>query len=252
MYNQYIILASAKPGREQEFDDWYVWVHTHDVMSSRAAAISAQCFRRTDADLNQGRPTRCDQSFLCLYENSDPVGMTGTLQYENGQMLISSAVDQTAPMGGGYYDTVAERHKSPGQWPDAGAVIEWIEGAAAEDIERYIDVRFPSLMKHAAILSGWVGKASAHQIFDNQRAPYLAIYRCAAFNAAGAIWDAAAKDLPRSGNISAAFFEQISARLTRIALLTPSDEQRELAQHMRELVVRREKNQTETTPSLLP
>ena len=244
MYNQYVILADAKPGRDDQYDDWYVWVHTRDVMRARPAAISAQCFRRIAIDLNHGRPARYNQSFLCLYENSDPVAMTGPPYQPNGEMLISSAADTTTAPGGGYYDTVIELIKSPGR---AGAtiVIEYIEASAAsvQNIEWYISMRFSAFMQTPGILTGWLGKASAHQIFPAPRPDYMAVYHLAQPDVAAPAWAAAAGLPPPwdAGDVTASCFRPISARLTRLQLLEPDDVMRETARVMREMVVRREK-----------
>ena len=237
MYNQYIILADAKPGREAEYDDWYVWVHTHDVMASRPAAIAAQCFRRIDADKSPG------QRFLCLFENSDPAEMTGkSLDYSH--MLISSAADSTRPPGGGYYDTVIQQIKSPA-FADSGLVMEYLDGPAAtpEAIAWTTTTRFPALLRHPGIIAGWLGQASGHQIYQAPRPAYMAIYRVTDPAQAAAIWRDMESVAPlpwEAGNVTPACFSPLAKRLTRLQLLEPDDVWRAQAQAMREQVVRRE------------
>jgi hypothetical protein len=253
MYNQYVILADAKPGRDDEYDDWYVWVHTHDVMRARPAAISAQCFRRLAIDLNEGRPARYTQNFLCLYENSNPVAMTGPPYQPNDEMLISSAADTTAAPGGGYYDTMIELILSPGSCEGDAIVVECIEASAAtvQNIEWYISMRFSAFMQTPGVLAGWLGKASAHQIFPAERPGYVAVYRLAQPDIAAPAWAAAAACPPPwdTGDVSASCFRAISQRLTRLQLLEPDDVMRETAQMMRGMVVRREEAQSASRPA---
>jgi hypothetical protein len=223
MYNVYLILGQAQPGREAEFDDWYVWVHTRDVMRPRVAAIAAQCFRRTEVQIAGGGTPRWGHDFLCLYENTDALAMTGP---GGGaippDMLISSAADFNYGMGGGYYDTLAERTRSPGQWEAGELVAEWIEPSDPAAAEAYVAGRFARLVEHPDVVSGWFGKASEHQIFDAPRPGYVAFYRVA--NLARVAQDRAEAGVPAGwgkDDWSVTCFKAISPRVTRAEMLEP-------------------------------
>ena len=240
MYNQYLILGEAVDGREDEFADWYSWVHIRDVMAPRPAAIAAQCFRRADVQIGERAAPGHPYRFLSLYENSDPVAMTGGGGGEvPPDMLISSSADHAVGMGGGYYDTVIERTKAPGEWPDADLIAEWIErpDPATNDMERYIGTRFPALMSDPDIVSGWVGRASEHQIFPTPRPAYVALYRTTNLENAGRIWkEAALTPSWADDNASVTSFRQTSKRVTRAEVLDPDPATAEMAEAKRRAV----------------
>jgi hypothetical protein len=222
MYNLYIILGQAQPGREAEFDDWYVWVHTRDVMRPRVAAIAAQCFRRAEVQIAAGGTPRWGHDFLCLYENSDAVAMTGP---GGGaippDMLISSAADFNYGMGGGYYDTLAERTKSPGRREAGELLVEWIEPSDPAAAEAYVAGRFARLVEHPDVVSGWFGKASEHQIFDAPRPGHVAFYRITDGRVAE---DGGEADIPSAwgkDDWAVTWFKAISPRVTRAEMLEP-------------------------------
>ena len=229
MYNHYIILGEAQREREDEFLDWYEWVHIRDVMRPRVAAIAAQCFWRADVQFPVGAAPRYAHRFMCLFENSDPEAMSGP----GGaaippDMLISSAADYSVPVGGGYYDTVIERTMSPGEWPDADLIVEWIErpDASEADIQAYFDSCFAALMQDPGMVSGWLGKASRHQIYDAPRPTYVALYRTAALDEHVSGWSELDRDVvvpsgwPRD-DLSFTCFRQRSRRITRAEVLEP-------------------------------
>jgi len=245
MYNQYLILADAKPGREKEHDDWYFWVHVRDVMAARPAAVAAQCFRRAAVDFNEGRPSRYQQNFLSLYENTDPVQMTGSMDHLGAEMMMSSATDTTAPPGGGYYDAVIERVKTPDRGITAAVVVEWLDATAATPaaLEWYIETRFSALMKQPELLTGWLGEASAHQIYGGPRPGYAAVYRVESLQHAAAVWQAvrtAAAPPWDAGDVSTVGFAPVSGRLTRVMMLAADETALAKAQQMRAAVVERE------------
>jgi hypothetical protein len=241
MYNQYLILSDAKRGREKEHDDWYFWVHVRDVMAARPAAVAAQCFRRAAVDFNEGRQTRYQQNFLSLYENTDPVQMTGSMDHLGAEMMMSSATDTTAPPGGGYYDAVIERLKTPDRGVAAAVVVEWLDGSAATPaaLEWYIETRFAALMKQPALLAGWLGEASAHQIYGGPRPGYVAVYRVDSLQRAAAVWKATAPPWD-TGDVSTVGFSPVSDRLTRVMMLAADETALATAQQMRAAVVERE------------
>ncbi len=241
MYNQYLILADAKPGRDQEHDDWYFWVHVREVMAARPAAVAAQCFRRAALDLNAGRQAPYRQNFLALYENTDPVQMTGSMDSLGAEMMMSSATDSSAAPGGGYYDAVIERLKAPDRGAAAAVVVEWLDQAAATPaaVEWYIEARFSALLKQPEVLAGWLGQASAHQIYPGPRPGFVAVYRVESLPRAAAIWQAA----PAPGDaadISTVAFTPVSDRLTRVLMLAADEPAQAKARQMRAMVVERE------------
>jgi hypothetical protein len=229
MYNNYIILGETQHRREDEFLDWYEWVHVRDVMRPRLAAIAAQCFWRADVQFPAAAAPRYPHRFMCVFENSDPAMMSGPggASIPPG-MLISSAADHSVGPGGGYYDTAIERTMAPGEWPDADLIVEWIErpDASPADIQAYFDTVFTSLMQDPGMVSGWLGKASAHQIYDAPRPAYVAFYRTTALDEHATSWSELDREVAvpagwSRDDLTLTCFRQRSKRITRAEVLEP-------------------------------
>jgi hypothetical protein len=114
-------------------------------------------------------------------------------------MLMSSAADHSKGLGGGYCDTVVQRTKTPGQWPDADLLIEWIEPPAAtpEFIDWYVARCFMTLMNNPDMVSGWLGKLSGHELFDAPRPAFVATYRTTRLEHAVRAWKDVEAAAPR-------------------------------------------------------
>jgi len=239
MYNQYLVLGNAHAGREQEHDDWYVWVHEWDVMGPREVAVAAQAFRRSEIEIPSAGPDTYSHGFLCAYENTDPEAMTGPGGGAIPEdMLISSAANHAGGMGGGYFDTVAFRTRTPGRHPDADLIAEWLwrPNVSDEDIAAYVDTRFTALMTNPDVVSGWVGKVSDHQPFDLPRPRYVAFYRTTRLEALAACWTEGEVPFPlgwNSDDLSVSAFRQISKRTTRAEVLQPDPASARKAEEVR-------------------
>jgi hypothetical protein len=204
--------------------------------------VAAQCFRRTELDGAPGGAGRYDHRFLCLYENTDPEVMTGRRGPKGDpDMLMSSAADHSKGLAGGYYDTVVQRTKTPGQWPDADLLIEWIEPAAAtvETIEWYVTRHFLPLLNDREISSGWLGKLSSHQLYDAPRPAFVATYRTTRLEHAVRAWrdvEAAAPRPAAEARTWLMYFRQATERMTRIQVMDPDPTAREAEQATRDAV----------------
>jgi hypothetical protein len=219
MYSQYLAFAEAHRGREEEYADWYKWVHFRDVLRPRAAGIAGQIFQRIERDVGVGGPPRYSYRFLGTYEITDPVAMTYSDAPDPATLLITSAADFSVGTAGGYYDTAIEKTKTPGEWPDADLIIEWIEPPEpnAEAIRAYVDNRFLRLMGKAEVVRGWLGKASAHQAIEEQRPALVAFYRTTDLDESLRGWSEGGGEVPFP--FSAACFRAVSKRVTRDELL---------------------------------
>jgi hypothetical protein len=186
---------------------------------------------------------RYAQRFLARYESSDPKAMTGRTDgpLVPDDMLISSAADYDSGLVGSYCDTVVQHTKTPGEWPDADLITEWIEVAAATpaNIDWYVTTRFPALMQGSNIVSGWLGKASEHQLYEAPRPAYIAIYRTRRLESAVREWREldAASPAPWAKDPGLVMcFKQISDRITRLHVLDPDPVTRDTARAQRNAV----------------
>jgi hypothetical protein len=180
MYNQLVVLSEPVAGREDEFNDWYSFVHIRDVMRLSRVVIAVQRFKKTDLQLTPGGSKRYPQPYLALYENTDPVRMTADhAPCFTADMPISSAYSFNN-IGEAYYDTVIARTKTAGDLPKTDLIIERIERSADKTgfADWYVTMRFPALMNLTGVVSGLFGHESTHQMYEvGARPAYTAVYR---------------------------------------------------------------------------
>ena len=149
MYSHLIVLCEAADGRDDELNDWYTWVHIRDVMRLSDAAIAAQRFSRSAAQLPGGSSGKYMQPYLTLYETSDPARFSSDhAPVFTDEMPISSAYSYSN-MSEAYYDVAVLRNNVGGKNVKSDVIVERIEKGAASSTsaEWYMDERFPLLMK---------------------------------------------------------------------------------------------------------
>ena len=58
MYSHLIVLTEPVAGRDDDFNDWYTWVHIRDVMRMSPVVIAVQRFKRSAQQLVGGSSAR--------------------------------------------------------------------------------------------------------------------------------------------------------------------------------------------------
>jgi hypothetical protein len=179
MYNHLIVLTAPLEGRDNEFNDWYTWVHIRDVMRLSPVMIATQRFHRSAQQVPGGPSGRYSQPYLAIYENTNPERLTADHKPQlTPEMPISNAID-TQRISEAYYDTLACRNKAPGQFPTTDVIAERVEAGAdaAAFADWYIETRFPALMRLPGMVSGFVGRESSHQmLYELPRPRFTCVY----------------------------------------------------------------------------
>jgi hypothetical protein len=180
MYANLIVVLGAKPGRDDDLNDWYTWVHIRDVMRLSPVMIATQRFRRAPQQIQGGSSGRYAQPYMAIYENTDPERLTADHAPQmTPEMPISNAID-TDSISEAYYDTLISRTKTPGKYAEGDMICERIEaGAGGPEFENwYVEKRFPELMNVPGIVSGFVGKECPHQmLYVLPRPGFTCVYR---------------------------------------------------------------------------
>ncbi len=241
MYSQLIVLSDPVKGREDEYNDWYTWVHIRDVMRLSPSVVAVQRFRRAAQQLMPVAGSKYPQAYMAIYENTDPVRMTADhAPIFTDDLPISSAYSYETDTCCAYFDTTLERTTVPGQHPKGDLIVEWIEAAADSPsfANWYANVRFPALMQLPGVFRGMVSKASAHQMDPGgNRAAFTAVYRTRDLEGTLRAWakvEAASPAPWQPGDVTVGCFTPLIDRVTRIEVMEPDETSRETARRKRE------------------
>lgn len=222
-----IVLSNAESGRDDEFNEWYSFVHVRDVMRSRSA-IAVQRFALADIQL-PGCPIP-QHRYLALYEADDHEGLTeGHAEVFTPAMPISSAF-RFDDMREAYYEPLAARKAGPGPEGDGPVIIERLslDTGPGDLVGWYSDKRLPRMTALSGVMSGQFCIVAAHQMLPtNPDAHFVAMYRVGDLEAALGAWDAADRAEPppfRAGSSIVAAYVPLMARLTRHAANHPDPE----------------------------
>jgi hypothetical protein len=230
MYSQLIVLSEAVEGRHEEFNDWYSWVHIRDVMRLSRVVIAVQRFRRAEHPLAPSS-ARYPQPYLAIYETSDPKRMTDDHRLVfTDEMPISSAYSFNN-ICEAYYDTIALKGPTPAHAPRADLIVERVESTTASPafLDWYLETRFAALCKLDHVVSGLVGKSSAHQMYEAGARPELtAIYRSTDLARSLQAWSRDGAD------IAIDCYTPVIDRLTATSVLAPDPASQEMARAKRE------------------
>jgi hypothetical protein len=238
MYNHLIVLTAPHPGRDDEFNDWYSWVHIRDVMRLSPVMIATQRFRRSAQQFPGGSSGKYLQSYLAIYENTNPVRLTADHKPQlTPEMPISNSID-TNSICEAYYDTLACRNKAPGEFPKTDVIVERIEAGAggAAFGDWYVETRFPKLMRLPGVVSGFVGKESPHQmLYELPRPGFTCVYRTTDIAASLKAWT---KCEPppvafNPGEFSVDCYTPLIERLTAVQVREPDPASAETAKQKR-------------------
>jgi hypothetical protein len=235
MYSQLIVLSEAVDGRDDEFNDWYSWVHIRDVLRLSRVVVAVQRFKRSPHQLVPNGSGKYPQEYLAIYETTDPERMTQDHKpVFTSEMPISNAYSFNN-ICEAYYDTIAWRGTGPDLAPKADLIVERIESWPEQpgSIDELIDHRFRDLSRLPGIVSGTLGKSGRHQMYEEGPRPELtAIYHSTDISRSLHAWNEYEAD-SRSGrsplHASVDCYTPLIDRVTAIHVLEPDPESRETA-----------------------
>lgn len=222
-----VVLSNAHAGRDDEFNEWYSYVHVRDVMRSRSA-IAVQRFALSEAQL-PGRATP-EHRYLALYEADDHHGLTeGHAEVFTAAMPISEAF-RFDDMREAYYEPLAARKAQPGPEGEGPVIVERLADDAGGDgfAQWYCDERLARMVALPGIASGKFAVVAEHQMLPPETdSHFMAIYRVTDLASALAAWDAADRAAPppfRAAASVVAAYVPLMARLTAHASNHPDPE----------------------------
>ena len=239
LYNQLIVLSDAADGRDDEYNDWYTWVHIRDVMRLSPVVIAVQRFKKAAKQLTPGGSAKYLQPYLAIYENTDPARMSADHKpVFTHEMPIATAysIESTCE---GYYDTAAVSTKVVGGLLAADVIVERIERRAddSEIAAWYAAQRFPKVMNLPGVIAGVVGTVSDHQMHLPESLPALtAIYRTTDIAASLKAWAPCGKDAPKTlkaDEVTVDCYTPIIDRVTSLQVREPDAISRDTAARKR-------------------
>jgi hypothetical protein len=240
MYSQLTVAADAVKGRDDDFNDWYSWVHIRDVLRLSPVTIAAQRFRRADRQLTPGGSKRYPQAYFALYETTDPVRCTYDHRFGNTpEMPISTSISLDN-LCEGYFDLVVARTNVPGERPKADLVVERIELGAgtADPVTMYANTRLPHVMTFPGVVHGTTARKCAHQMIDTMELPgIIAIYWTTDLAATLSGWTPCEKEAGASlktDDVSVDCFIPLIDRLTAIQVREPDPKSKATAKQKRD------------------
>ncbi|GLR65481.1 hypothetical protein GCM10010909_01590 [Acidocella aquatica] len=223
-----IVLSNPRGGRDDEFNEWYSYVHLWDVLRGSPGAIAAQRFALAPGQLPGAAPL--EHRYLAVYEADEHQGFTdGHAEVFTPAMPISDAFS-FEDFREAYYEPFAARKRAAGPKVYGDVIIERIAASAgAEDFANwYADHRLPQITRLPGFESGRISRAAAHQMLPpNPDSHYIALYRVSDHNAALAALAALNQQAPPPWPASAAItacYTPLIPRLTAYAALHPSPE----------------------------
>jgi hypothetical protein len=222
-----VVFSNAHAGRDDEFNEWYSYVHVRDVMRSRSA-IAVQRFALSEAQL-PGR-ARPEHRYLALYEADDHHGLTeGHAEVFTAAMPISKAF-RFDDMREAYYEPLAARKAQPGPEGEGPVIVERLSHDAGGDglAQWYCDERLAPMAALPGITSGKFAVVAEHQMLPPEPdSHFIAVYRVTDLERALPAWDAADRASPppfKPGASVVAAYEPLMARLTAHASNHPDPE----------------------------
>jgi hypothetical protein len=218
MHHYLIVWSNPVAGRDDEYNRWYTDVHVRDVMQHTKGAIAVQRFRRASPGPRAGQ-SPSGHGYLAIYEMSDPAKFTaGHAIVFTDAMPVSDAFDMHTTLDA-YYDPVIECTNEPGTVADACVLVQRIPEATftPDNLAWFRDQLMLRLMREPGVLTGFLGKASNHQMMPiGTDAAGVVVLRTRDPAATLAAWKALASD--PGGRLSGAHpsieaFEPLMPRL---------------------------------------
>lgn len=236
-YSHLIALTGYVDGREQDYNDWYTWVHLRDVMRLSLSVVAAQRFKATDALAAKGG-SDFDFPYLCIYEVIDPEAMTcDHAPVFTDEMPISDAYDLSGASEV-YFDEIATLTKRPGEHGTRSVIVERFGSAPCDpDVaDWYVRERFARICELPGVISGSVGVANAHQMFEQPLSALCAVYWTDDIAATANSWTPLLNEPPsRLGirDVSLNAYDAVIDRLTIAEVRKPTEGGRKTAAEVR-------------------
>jgi len=226
-YSHLIALTGYVDGREQDYNDWYTWVHLRDVMRLSLSVVAAQRFKSSDALATKGG-SDFDFPYLCVYEVIDPEAMTRDhAPVFTDEMPVSDAYDLSGASEV-YFDEIATLTSRPGEHGARSVIVERF-GSAPCDPQMaawYVRERLPRTCELPGVIAGSVGIANAHQMFEQPLSALCAVYWTDDLSATAKAWTPLTDEAPTALGIHAVSlnaYEAVIDRLTIAEVRNPAE-----------------------------
>ena len=150
-----VVLSKARPGREDDLDDWYSNIHVRDALRFRGS-IAAQRFSRSELQ-PMNLPASFDWQCLALYDVFD-AELFSREHWENAltsRMMVTDAFDDSVLEDYHYYP-LAFRDNDPNTPHSGGLILEQLNPAERQDQqfrEWYADTYLPSAARRPGVKS---------------------------------------------------------------------------------------------------
>ncbi len=233
-HSHLIALTGFVEGREQDYNDWYTWVHLRDVMRLSLSVNAAQRFRALDAFAGMGTQAY-DFPYLCIYEVTSPEAMTRDhAPVFTDDMPVSDAYDLSGASEV-YFDEVAGFTRRPGAPGMADVIIERLDNGPCDpgSVSRYLGERLPQISALPGIVGASVGVPNAHQMFVQPLSGLCATYWTSDLAATVADWPVLDGAMASGGAVSLNAYAAITPRVTIFDVRNPTETERETAAQVR-------------------
>ncbi|HTZ69466.1 MAG TPA: hypothetical protein VMB71_02350 [Acetobacteraceae bacterium] len=220
-----IVLSNSAEGRDDEFNEWYSWVHVRDVMRLSPGAIAAQRFALTPEQLPGAPP---GHRYLAIYEADAHAGFsTGHADVFTEIMPISETF-RFDDFRDAYYRPIAAIDWQTDRTGASDAIVERLPAQPDDAFARwYAAQRFPALMRLPGVTEGVFSEAAAEQMLPvPEDAAYMAVYRTTDRHATLCAWAALEREAPPPWEADRAWrgcYAPVMGRLTAAAARHPSE-----------------------------
>ncbi len=151
-----VVLTKARPGREDDLDDWYTNIHVRDALRFRGS-VTAQRFGRS-VHQPMDLPPEFDWQFLAFYDVFDAERFSRE-HWDNAlttRMMVTDAIDDSVLEDYHYYP-LAFRSNDPSLAHGGGVILEQLNAAPGSDAafrEWYAAEYLPHALRRPGVISG--------------------------------------------------------------------------------------------------
>ena len=221
-----VVLSNPHDGRDDEFNDWYSYVHVRDVMRLSPGAIAVQRFRLSAGQF-PGRPAPAHQ-YLAIYEADAHKGFTeGHADVFTPTMPISDSF-RFDDMREAYYEPLAAKAKVTDRGGNSDVIVERItfDAEVSDFTSFYIETRFTQIMHLPGVTEGVFSRIAAEQMLKpNPDSHFLVLYRTTDPPASLQAWTALDAANPLPWPTLCGCYTPIMPRLTSEAARNPTSDE---------------------------